>query len=201
MKLGLALLCGLVGLSVANGMVASAAQPMLTQEIKIIDCTNTATNNGLDVTTNTDCDGVISPSVNSLITDDRTPLITGAFDAATMRQMRVLFLGRWYVLGQDGELTVSGNQWRLDLSHLLPPLQPGAYNVTVEVITTHQQLLRSSLAVRITASTQSSNDPNGNNNEHNDGTLVPTGENLFLTALFSACLIGAGVVLLVAKQR
>ena len=178
----------IVALSLVGVMPTSAAHSTFTQEIKPTNCTNTTINNGINVTSNTECGGVVAPSVFSFTTTDNTPIITGTFDPATMSQLRVLVLGRWYVLGQDSELMVSGNTWRLDLSHISPPLKPGAYTVTVEVITTANQLLRGTGVLKVVASTKG-------------GSLVDTGSNLYRYAVIGSVIIGGALIILILARR
>ncbi|MGB4801000.1 MAG: Ig-like domain-containing protein [Candidatus Saccharimonadales bacterium] len=75
------------------------------------------------------------PTVNPLSQISGKPIITGTYDSDNSQSLRVTIGGRTYVLGVDSELTVDGNDWRLDLSQLSLPLTPGSYNVAVAVTT------------------------------------------------------------------
>lgn len=78
-------------------------------------------------------DPMTAPAVVGVEWVDGKPVIRGTFDSAHTQQLRVRFLGNWYVLGQQAALSASGNDWTLDLTSVLSePLTPGTYTVTVE---------------------------------------------------------------------
>lgn len=93
---------------------------------------NTATANTTFTIERSDAD---LPTVNPLSQISGKPIITGTYDSDNSQSLRVTIGGRTYVLGVDSELTVDGNDWRLDLSQLSLPLTPGSYNVAVAVTT------------------------------------------------------------------
>ncbi len=64
-----------------------------------------------------------TPSVNSVNWIGGQPIITGWYDAENTVYLRVFVVDRWYVLGQDSQLTVNGNSWKLNLSQLDPVLK------------------------------------------------------------------------------
>ena len=73
-----------------------------------------------------------TPSVNSVNWIGGQPIITGWYDAENTVYLRVFVVDRWYVLGQDSQLTVNGNSWKLNLSQLDPVLKVGSYTVVVQ---------------------------------------------------------------------
>lgn len=188
-KWGYAALALIVVMSCWQDRPASADDYLLTQEIQLIDCTQTETSGSGGTTTSTDCEGTTAPTVDPVQTTDTTPVITGTYDAANTHTLRVMFRGVWYVLGQNPELTASGNRWRLDLSNLSPPLERGSYSVTVEVITTGNQLLRdvssNEVTIRVIVTPPKS-----------DTSLPPTGQNLTAITIISCLMIAASLLLL-----
>lgn len=178
---------------------AAAVASRLTQTIAPIDCTDTATDNGLGVTNNIACDGVVQPTVITMKAHRFMLVIRGTFNPATMHTLRVEFMGRWYVFGADSELTVFGNEWQLDLSHMssLPP--PGIYPAAVEVITVDNQLLQASGSIDVVAPPKPP--ASGTKLGGSDGLLTDTGENIMIFIGGSAILVGIGVGILMLARR
>lgn len=72
------------------------------------------------------------PTIDEVIKNGNKPIIRGTYDAAYSRHLRVIFGGKTYTLGEDGQLTAIGREWELNLSTLVKPLGPGAYELVVE---------------------------------------------------------------------
>ena len=91
-------------------------------------------NTSTDSTTNEltiDANAPVPPTVNSLITNDTTPLVTGNYDADNSDGLIVTVNGVAYVLGTDPELTSSNGTWSLNLDGTTP-LGEGVYNVIAQ---------------------------------------------------------------------
>ncbi len=71
---------------------------------------------------------VVVPTVNFLITNDNTPIVTGTYDSTDNSGLSVAVNGVTYVFGTDAELTTSMDNWTLNLS-AIAPLTDGSYNV------------------------------------------------------------------------
>ncbi len=71
------------------------------------------------------------PTVNTLVTNDQTPTLTGTWDEASASELEVTVNGVTYVLGTNPQLTTDGSEnWTLNLNS--QPLLPGAvYDVSV----------------------------------------------------------------------
>ncbi len=71
------------------------------------------------------------PTVNTLVTNDQTPTLTGTWDDATASELEVTVNGVIYVLGTNPQLTTDGSgNWTLNLNG--QPLLPGSvYDVSV----------------------------------------------------------------------
>lgn len=156
-----------VGLVLA-GVLLFAMQPagasdyILRQEIRLIDCTLTSTEDGTGGTTATECEQGIPPTVAPIRTTNGRPIISGALDANTLFELRVIVAGHVYTLGASPQLTVDGDRWRLDLSGLARPIPPGTYNVIVEVVTIDSLLLRDgSVGELVVVSASDGNEPGG----------------------------------------
>ena len=119
----------------------SSVNSKITQNIFLIDCTKTITQNGTQIVTDTRCNGAVTPTVDPLKTSNRNPIISGNYDSGSTDGLRVYISGRWYTLGKDSNLTTNGNRWFLDLSSE-PQLAIGTHQVIVEVITKSGLLLR-----------------------------------------------------------
>lgn len=74
-----------------------------------------------------------TPTVNSLVTNDTTPILTGTLDAARTVTLNVKVNGVFYTLGSSPRLTAAGDNWTLNLS-TISPLATGTYPVTVTAI-------------------------------------------------------------------
>jgi len=147
-------------LVLAGSLVAVPAQAIdyqLRQVIEPLDCTITETSNGSGTTINSDCPPQ-APLVSSVQVNDGQPIIRGLFDAANAQAFRVHFLGVWYQLGVDAELTATGNVWTLNLGSLTPPLSPGSYPLLLQM-TTHQDEVLEGQGVVIIPSPNPDPDP------------------------------------------
>lgn len=133
------------------------------------------------------------PVIDSVDMNGGRPIFGGRYDAAFTKYLRVTFRGETYVLGIDGELTVNGDRWRLDLSALQPPLPEGSYVLTVEAEGFDGTIRRDTITVRMTGG---ETPPDGNGTQQpprrsgNGGWLPNTGESVVL-------IIGAAVALLI----
>lgn len=121
-------------LAVWGGLPVAAQTHQFEQRIEELNCTLTETHNGSGTFANLECPPQ-APTIDSIHYNNGRPVIRGKFDAANNVVLRVQFLGVWYVLGVDTELTAAGNMWTLDLSGLSPPLDFGSYEVIVEMST------------------------------------------------------------------
>ncbi|MDJ0832911.1 MAG: LamG domain-containing protein [Gammaproteobacteria bacterium] len=75
------------------------------------------------------CSTFTAPTVNTLSTDDTTPVLDGTFDSAgSTGGFTVSVDGTTYTLGSSPELTNVGDDWTLDLS-AATPLAVGVYEV------------------------------------------------------------------------
>ncbi len=75
------------------------------------------------------CSSLATPTVNTLSTDDTTPILNGTFDSAgSVGSFTVTVDGTTYTLGTSPELTNVGDDWTLDLSSA-SPLAIGVYEV------------------------------------------------------------------------
>lgn len=173
---------------------------ILTQTIDPIDCTSTQADSGSGTTTATECNGVVAPTVNIQVTTNSQPIITGTFDAASMKYMRVTFRGVTYILGRDVQLTVSGNYWRLDLSGLLPPLAPGTYTVLVEIETLDGKLVQSTSSQQIHIPATSGTEADAARDSLN-GPLAATGQSQWFVMGFVGLLLTGGLITLSLSRR
>ena len=112
---------------------AHAQGSQLHQSILPLDCTLTEVNNGVGVIADSNCPPQ-APIVDSIQSNDGRPIISGRYDAANSASFRVRFNSVWYVLGINPELTVVGNVWRLNLSGLAVALEPGEYEIYMEMV-------------------------------------------------------------------
>lgn len=112
---------------------AHAQNSQLHQSILPLDCTLTEVNNGVGVIADSNCPPQ-APIVDNIQSNDGRPIISGKYDAANSLSFRVRFNSIWYVLGVDPELTAVGNVWRLNLSNLAVALEPGEYEIYMEMV-------------------------------------------------------------------
>jgi hypothetical protein len=75
-----------------------------------------------------DTTGPVAPTVNTLITSNNTPVISGTYDSGDAGGLTVTLDGVTYVLGVDSELTATGDNWTLAVT---APLADGTYEVSV----------------------------------------------------------------------
>lgn len=134
MKTILALLVAIFILVSGVSSNAAAQNSQLQQSILPLDCTLTEVNNGLNVNADSDCPPQ-PPIVDNIQSNDGRPIISGKYDAANAATFRVRFNSVWYQLGINSELTAAGNVWRLNLSNLAVPLEPGEYEIFMEMTT------------------------------------------------------------------
>jgi uncharacterized protein (TIGR03382 family) len=74
-----------------------------------------------------------APTVDSQVSNDGLPVITGTYDDSDHARLEVTVDGVTYVQGVDPELTVDGaGGWSLDLSGLATPLPSATYDVDAE---------------------------------------------------------------------
>jgi gliding motility-associated-like protein len=70
------------------------------------------------------------PTVNNITSRNGLPIITGSWDEVNADVLSVTVNTITYILGNDSQLTTSGNGvWELDLSNLVTPLIDGTYEV------------------------------------------------------------------------
>lgn len=130
----------LVCCTVLSASRVSAQQSELKQQILQPDCTAPKS-----------CE-MKTPTINSINKNGGRPVITGTYDAAFTKNLRVIFGGRIYTLGLDSELTVQdGGAWRLDLSVLSPPLSVGNYELIVETVGYDGEVRRMQTIVMLTS--------------------------------------------------
>lgn len=115
-----ALICALSILLLAPASVL-AQQSALRQQLLEPDCSESA-----------DACEMAKPSIEKITINDNRPVISGTYDAAFSRHLRVALGGRYYTFSVDDQLTAHGNVWVLDLQSLSQPLMPGAYELIVE---------------------------------------------------------------------
>lgn len=68
------------------------------------------------------------PTVNTLVTEDRTPVLTGTWDNVKATALEVTVATKSYNLGTNSELTATAGAWQLDLSSE-PQLAVSVYDV------------------------------------------------------------------------
>jgi len=73
-----------------------------------------------------------APTVDTITWVGGQPILQGSYDSSNSVHLRIFVADRWYELGSSPELSVQGDRWRLDLSHLEPPLSPGRYEVIAQ---------------------------------------------------------------------
>lgn len=171
----------------------SAVGSRLTQTIEPIDCTNTNTDNGITINESIACDGVTSPTVISRTYTMSAFRLSGTIGGMQWRTLRVLFLGHWYVYGQDAELTVTDGVWQLAVADV----PAGTYTVTVEVVTTDNQLVRGENTITVAPASP----PKDTGKHHSGGKLVDTGEDVVLYAGIAAVVVLIGLVLVLLAWR
>lgn len=125
------------------------------------------------------------------------PIVRGTFSAANTRGFRVSVGSRWYVLGEDSELTANGDNWVLNLTNLAVALGEGSYDVQAEATTYAGQVLVDSttgeLVILPATILNIISHPFA-------GPLVNTGQSLFWGALLGVSLMFAGIYLLRHKK-
>lgn len=84
-----------------------------------------------DCTIPSDCD-MTPPVISQAVKHGNKPIITGTYDAAFSKVLRVSFGGVLYTLGVDPELAVENGVWVLSLASLSSPLPAGMYELIVE---------------------------------------------------------------------
>lgn len=89
------------------------------------------------------------PIIDKVKENEGRPIIKGHYDAVYTKILRVIFGGRVYTLGVDGQLTVQNGQWRLDLSGISPPLTDGDYELIVETVGYDDEIRRVTTIVTI----------------------------------------------------
>ena len=102
--------------------------------------TDAAGNDATDLSNN-EITLVILPGVRSISQNAGRPIINGTYDALNSQRLSVSVNGLTYVLGEDSELTSSGNSWTLNLSALSTPLAPGDYDVSAQSIALNGEAL------------------------------------------------------------
>lgn len=133
MKILIGILIAIAAVVFGLSVNAHAQGSQLRQSILPMDCTLTEVNNGLGVDADSNCPPQ-APTVRSIQSNDGRPIISGRYDAANSASFRVRFNNIWYVLGVDPELTAVGNVWRLNLSDLVVALEPGEYEIYMEMV-------------------------------------------------------------------
>lgn len=162
---------GMFGIGVMTIMlspVAAASQSQLQQEIKPFECIYTTTETGSGQNTVEDCQNQQIPSVEEIVVNAGRPVLRGVFQASKALMLRVWINSQWYTHGTDARLSVSGDEWTLDLSDLSTPLATGDYEVIVEVETNDGLLLRHVSAATFFVPTEAVT------SDHNDAVLSPS---------------------------
>lgn len=121
-----------VGISLfgVNSAHAHSVGSSLDQQILHLDCTLTASSNGGGTVVVPDCPPQ-TPTITSALSNQGQPTIIGLYDRAYGGSLSIILNGVTYSLGSSGQLSVAGNVWTLNLSHMSPPLLPGQYDVKV----------------------------------------------------------------------
>lgn len=96
-------------------------------------------------------------TVNTLLTNDNTPTLTGTFSATDAQTLTVVVNGSTYTLG-DGKLSATGNDWSLNLDGM-PPLPDGSYDVTATVTDKAGNIGTESTSKELTVDTTAPNAP------------------------------------------
>ncbi|MCL3782254.1 gliding motility-associated C-terminal domain-containing protein, partial [Prolixibacteraceae bacterium JC049] len=99
----------------------------------VVRVSDAAGNQSEDSTTNEltiDTIAPIQPTVTPQITSDSAPVINGTITLASGEEFRVSVGGRTYVYGVDPELTITGNNWTLNIPNAL---SEGIYDVVATV--------------------------------------------------------------------
>ena len=140
MKLLIGILVSIAIVVFGLSITAHAQNSQLRQSILPLDCTLTEVNNGVGVIADSNCPPQ-APIVDNIQSNDGRPIISGRYDAANSLSFRVRFNNIWYVLGVDPELTAVGNVWRLNLSNLVVALEPGEYEIYMEMVSLEGNIL------------------------------------------------------------
>jgi Ca2+-binding RTX toxin-like protein len=98
-----------------------------------------------------------SVTVNTLLTKDNTPTLTGTFSAADVETLTIAVNGNTYTLG-DGKLSASGNDWSLNLDGTTP-LIDGSYDITATVTDKAGNVGTESTSKELTVDTTAPNAP------------------------------------------
>lgn len=123
--------------AVMGSMTTLAQQSTLEQQLLEPDCGAGA------------CE-MTPPTIMSIEKNGSRPVITGTYDAAFTKQLRVIFGERVYTLGIDEQLVAVANEWQLNLSNLAQPLVVGAYELIVETEGYDGEVKRESIITIIT---------------------------------------------------
>lgn len=134
------------GVNLFDNHVVTAQQSQLQQQITPYECMYTTVETGGEPHTDNTCDGQPIPLLASVDVNKGRPILYGTFSADQSASLRIWINGQWYTLGTDARVTVNDDDWKLDLSGLTAPLQPGVYTVMVEAQTNSGLLLRNTSA-------------------------------------------------------
>lgn len=155
------------------------------------------------------------PEVESIDVNQGRPIVAGFFDAATATELHVEVAGIVYTLGQNAELVATGDQWVLDLSNLIEPLEPGEYTVAVTVISATDERLTASRIFSVAISTEDDPEADEPDGETGDGTdtgddesqpslgdrLTDTGDPVFWIALAGGGALIVAIAMLVLARK
>jgi hypothetical protein len=136
------------------GPLVAASQSQFQQEIKPFECIYTTTETGNGQNTVENCQNQQVPTVEEVVVNAGRPVLRGMFQASKALMLRVWINSQWYTYGTDARLSVTGDEWALDLSNLSAPLAAGDYEVIVEVETNDGLLLRHVSAATFFVSTE-----------------------------------------------
>lgn len=147
----------LIGVIVVLGVFATPthavdhASSQFNQSIMAVDCTDTSVSTGVGESSVLGCPE--PPEVGTLtIQSGQSGALTGWYDSSNSVSLSVTFNGVTYVLGVDSALTVSGDEWTLNIPDVIAGLQPGSYGVAVQTEMNDGQTLIGSGVVIVRAS-------------------------------------------------
>lgn len=112
-------------------LTTQAAGSQLTQLIFELDCTLSVSSNGSGTAILPNC-APQQPTIGNVVPNQGQPTVSGLYDAAYGGTLTVIVNGVTYTAGASSQLTTTSNLWTLNLSTLMPPLLPGAYDILIQ---------------------------------------------------------------------
>lgn len=141
----------------------------------------------------------VPPTIDTIVSTSGQPIIVGTYDAVNSQSFHVCINGVCYVLGIDPELTAFGNNWILNLSNLEPPLIPGVYEITAEMIDFGDTVLTTIALLTISDGGM----PPGTGGGDGDGDLPSTGQSAsrLQPAILFLLIAGIGGIVMSRRYR